>query len=330
MFERLTDDARAVLVLAEDEARASGQSMIGSEHLLLGMLDEGRGFAAQALARLGLSADDVRAELRILHPWLTGDRVKGPVPFTPRARAAVERAALESARLSQDHVGTEHLLMGLVAGNNGLAVTILNTFDVDSPAVLSALEQLIATHADAARKRRERRSAQAAVLIRDWFFATPTQPVRRLVVTAAGVAGMASHPQIEVDDLVAALTSYVNDATLSDLGVDPEQLRTAVERRAQRHRLSARHSDAVNPREQESPDRGAIGIDPSTRLRRMLNAASALAIERGQVVTEFSDVLLALTRDEQTAATLRDLGVDTHLLSTTIKHRYFAEQPPSP
>jgi ATP-dependent Clp protease ATP-binding subunit ClpC len=105
VLERFTDRAREVVVLAGEEARNSGQRNIGTEHLLLGLLDQDGGIAVQALDSLGVTADRVRDEIRVRHPWLTGERFEGQVPFTPRAASVVELSLRESERLSHDMIG---------------------------------------------------------------------------------------------------------------------------------------------------------------------------------------------------------------------------------
>jgi hypothetical protein len=84
----------------------------------------------------------VRDEIRVRHPWLTGERFEGQVPFTPRAASVLELSLRESERLSHRMIGPEHLLLGLIATNNGLAVTLLSTFGVDSAAVIQAVDRI--------------------------------------------------------------------------------------------------------------------------------------------------------------------------------------------
>jgi ATP-dependent Clp protease ATP-binding subunit ClpA len=324
--------ARGVIVLAGEEARDSGQRNIGTEHLLLGMLDEGEGIAAQALRSFGLSADSVREEILARHPWLTGDRFDGQVPFTPAAQAVLERSLRESLRLSHGYIGTEHLLLGLIGENNGLAVIILNTFDVEPAAVSDAVARLIGADGGMVFRRRDRGFAQTRGRMSDWLSVQPSHPIRRLLVTAAGSADMAGHSQIEVGELLAAASSYMNVETLAALGIDADQLRRAIERERQAPPRTPASPDVQLVRAQDGPaehDHGRVGLEPSERVRQLLIAAGARALDRGSPVIEISDLLLALTHDNQTAATLTALGVDVKSLRTTIERRRASDPGPS-
>jgi ATP-dependent Clp protease ATP-binding subunit ClpC len=125
MFERFTDRARKVLVLASDEAEALGHGFIGTEHILLGMLREGEGLAAKALVALGASPDDLRRRV-------TATITPGPPlpagtkpPFTPRAKKTLELALREALTMNHNYIGTEHLLLGLIAEGEGVGAQVL-------------------------------------------------------------------------------------------------------------------------------------------------------------------------------------------------------------
>jgi ATP-dependent Clp protease ATP-binding subunit ClpC len=124
VFERFTDRARQVVVLAQDEARRLKHNYIGTEHLLLGLLREEEGIAARVLGTLDLSADQVRGEVaRVVGQ---GDEVtSGQIPFTPRAKHALERSLREALALNHKYIGTEHVLLGVVHEKNGVAARIL-------------------------------------------------------------------------------------------------------------------------------------------------------------------------------------------------------------
>ena len=113
MFERFTEKARQVVVLAQDEAQALGHNYIGTEHLLLGLLREREGLAARVLHSLDVTVEEVRAQVaRIVG---RGDEVRaGMIPFTPRAKKALELALREAQALGHNYIGTEHVLLGLV------------------------------------------------------------------------------------------------------------------------------------------------------------------------------------------------------------------------
>src|SRR5687768_12237436 len=123
--ERLTPRVRRVLAIAEDEAVGLRQSEVGTEHVLLGLLREGRGLATRTLRELGVEPADLAQRLRLrLSPSLIG--ADGPIGLGPGARAALQMARAEAARLHHDYLGTEHLLLGLLRDGEGPAFVVLN------------------------------------------------------------------------------------------------------------------------------------------------------------------------------------------------------------
>jgi ATP-dependent Clp protease ATP-binding subunit ClpC len=132
VFERFTERARQVVVLAQDEARALKHNYIGTEHILLGLLREEEGLAARVLESLDVTVEEVRAQVaRIIGP---GDEpiVSGQIPFTPRAKKVLELSLREALSLKHNYIGTEHILLGLVRENEGVAARILLDFDADA------------------------------------------------------------------------------------------------------------------------------------------------------------------------------------------------------
>jgi ATP-dependent Clp protease ATP-binding subunit ClpC len=131
VFERFTERARQVVVLAQDEARLLKHNYIGTEHLLLGLLREEEGLAARALESLDVDLDGVRAQVtRVIGQ---GDEpATGQVPFTPRAKKVLELALREARSLQHNYIGTEHILLGIVRENEGVAARILLDFDADA------------------------------------------------------------------------------------------------------------------------------------------------------------------------------------------------------
>ena len=138
MFERFTRRARQVIVLAQDEARTLRHNYIGTEHVLLGLLREEEGLAARALEALGLTVEQVRAEVaRIVGQ---GDEAtSGQIPFTPRAKRVLDLSVREALTLGHNYVGTEHVLLGLVRENDGVASQILLKFGADPETVRNQL-----------------------------------------------------------------------------------------------------------------------------------------------------------------------------------------------
>lgn len=129
MFDRFTDRARRVLVLAQDEARNMNHNYIGTEHLLLGLIVEEQGIAARALGTLGVSLGDVRREVTEIIAHGTSP-VTGTPPFTPRARKILELSLKEALQLGHNYIGTEHILLGLISEGEGVGALVLLKFGV--------------------------------------------------------------------------------------------------------------------------------------------------------------------------------------------------------
>ncbi len=124
MFERFTDRARRVVVLAQEEARMLDHNWIGTEHLLLGLIREGDGVAAKALESLGISLQAVRHEVEEIIG--RGEQVPSEViPFTPRSKKVLELSLRESLQLGNNYIGTEHILLGLMREGDGVAPQVL-------------------------------------------------------------------------------------------------------------------------------------------------------------------------------------------------------------
>ena len=134
MFERFTERARQVVVYAQDEARALKHNYIGTEHLLLGLLREEEGPAARVLESLDVTVEETRAQVvRIIGE---GEETPGAqIPFTPRARKVLELSLREALALGHRYIGTEHVLLGLVRVDQGVAARILLDFDADADKV---------------------------------------------------------------------------------------------------------------------------------------------------------------------------------------------------
>ena len=130
MFERFTERARQVVVLAQEEARALKHNYIGTEHLLLGLLREEEGVAARVLDGLEVSVEEVRAAVvRIVGSG--EESPQGQIPFTPRAKKVLELALREALSLGHNYIGTEHILLGLVREDEGVAARILLDLDAE-------------------------------------------------------------------------------------------------------------------------------------------------------------------------------------------------------
>src|SRR5438309_5308902 len=146
MFERFTDRARRVVVLAQEEARMLNHNYIGTEHILLGLIHEGEGVAAKALESLGISLEAVRAQVEeiIGHG---GSAPSGHIPFTPRAKKVLELSLREALQLGHNYIGTEHILLGLIREGEGVAAQVLVKLGADLSRVRQQVIQLLSGYA---------------------------------------------------------------------------------------------------------------------------------------------------------------------------------------
>ncbi|MDY5143111.1 ATP-dependent Clp protease ATP-binding subunit, partial [Actinotignum timonense] len=142
MFERFTDRARRVIVLAQEEARNLKHNYLGTEHILLGLIREGEGVAAKALEALGVTLESVRTQVIDI----IGEGQEPPsghIPFTPRAKKVIEFAMREGLQMGHSYIGTEHLLLGLTREADGVAAQVLVKLGADMPTVRNQVSQLI-------------------------------------------------------------------------------------------------------------------------------------------------------------------------------------------
>src|SRR6187549_1064530 len=142
LFERFTERARQVVVLAQEEARTLKHNYIGTEHILLGLLREEEGLAARVLESLDITTERVRSQVvRIVG---SGEEVtSGQIPFTPRAKKVLELALREALSLGHNYIGTEHILLGLVRENEGVAARILLDFDADAEKIRNEIIRML-------------------------------------------------------------------------------------------------------------------------------------------------------------------------------------------
>lgn len=142
MFERFTDRARRVVVLAQEEARLLNHSYIGTEHILLGLIHEGEGVAAKGLEALGISLEAVRAQVEEIIGQ-GGSSPSGHIPFTPRAKKVLELSLREALQLGHNYIGTEHILLGLIREGEGVAAQVLVKLGADLGRVRQQVIQLL-------------------------------------------------------------------------------------------------------------------------------------------------------------------------------------------
>jgi ATP-dependent Clp protease ATP-binding subunit ClpA len=216
MFERFTDRARATVVLAQEEARLLRHDYIGTEHVLLGLIHEGEGLAAQALRALNISLDSVREQVTEIIGEGEGAR-KGHIPFTPRAKKVLELSLREALSLKHNYIGTEHILLGLIREGEGVAAQVLVNLGADLDRVRQEVLHQLARHG-------EPPVAETEVVSRQ-----RTPAAAQVVAAAERLAGgspMGSHHLLEAlirsEDSAAA-------KVFTSLGIDPDTLAVAID-----------------------------------------------------------------------------------------------------
>jgi ATP-dependent Clp protease ATP-binding subunit ClpC len=143
IFERFTDRARRVVVLAQEEARMLNHNYVGTEHILVALIREGGGVAAQALESLGITEETARQQVEeVVGPGQPGPQ-RGHLPFTPRAKKILQLSMREAIALGHAYIGTEHILLGLLRAEDGVAIRVLNGLGVDPNRVRQHVIQLV-------------------------------------------------------------------------------------------------------------------------------------------------------------------------------------------
>ncbi len=160
MFERFTDRARRVVVLAQEEARLLNHNYIGTEHILLGLIHEGEGVAAKALESLGISLEAVRQQVEEIIGQ-GGSSPSGHIPFTPRAKKVLELSLREALQLGHNYIGTEHILLGLIREGEGVAAQVLVKLGADLSRVRQQVIQLLSGYQGSGAPGAERAGATA-------------------------------------------------------------------------------------------------------------------------------------------------------------------------
>jgi ATP-dependent Clp protease ATP-binding subunit ClpC len=143
MFERFTDRSRRVVVLAQEEARMLDHDYIGTEHILLALIGAGGGVAAQALESLGVTEETARQQVEEITGRGQAGPVRGHIPFTPRAKKILQLSLREAIALGHGFIGTEHILLGLVREDDGVAIRVLSGLGVDPDRVRQQVIQLV-------------------------------------------------------------------------------------------------------------------------------------------------------------------------------------------
>jgi ATP-dependent Clp protease ATP-binding subunit ClpA len=212
MFERFTDRARQTVVFAQDEARRLGHNHIGTEHLLLGLLQEGDGLASQSLGRLGISLADVRADVLQIVGQGT-DTPSGHIPFTPRSKKVLELSLREALEFGHNYIGTEHILLGLVREGDGVAAQVLVDRGADLKSVRATLLSLFRQVEADPRRLGPRRTAGGDEAIAN-------------AQHLAGGAAVGSHHLLEA---LARSEDSLASKVLVSLGVDADALAAKID-----------------------------------------------------------------------------------------------------
>ncbi len=228
MFERFTDRARRVVVLAQEESRLLNHNFIGTEHLLLGLIHDGEGVAAKALQSMSISTEAIRAQVIEVVGEGAGSAPSGHIPFTPRAKKVLELSLREALQLGHNYIGTEHILLALVREGDGVAAQVLATMGASLGSVRDQVIRLLSGYTGP-----ERPGADVwSPLIGEerWLTAqrTLSEPSRRVLERALGEALAVSAADIEPSHLLLALLGDDDSRlvrALRDLGVEPEDLR---------------------------------------------------------------------------------------------------------
>ena len=233
MFERFTEGARQVVVLAQEEARGLAHNYIGTEHLLLGLLREEEGIAARVLASLDLTVEPVRDQVVSIAGSGQG-AISNQIPFTPRAKRVLELALREAFSLSHNYIGTEHLLLGLVRETDGIAARILLDFDADSEKVRNGVLRVVSGE-----EYTPRQPAEASASGERWPAPsavapapTPASFAQVLARALEQAATQAGDRPLDAGDLVVALLEQPDrliSSALTEAGVDVGVLRAAIE-----------------------------------------------------------------------------------------------------
>ena len=256
IFERFTERARQVVVLAQEEARTLKHNYIGTEHILLGLLREEEGLAARVLESLDITIERVRGQVvRIVG---SGEEVtSGRIPFTPRVKNAFELALRETLGLGHNYIGTEHILLGLVRENEGVAARILLDFDADHEKVRNEVIRMLSAPGVRRPTAASAESGPEAAVDPGWLDGLPTllKPLGEEIRAELGRAP-------DVGDLLLAVVCMPHTPAaeaMSELGVDVDELWGRIERarlRAQtaRQALAKRMGEVAQAKEQAIGD----------------------------------------------------------------------------
>ncbi len=219
MFERFTDRARRVIVLAQEEAVSLGHDYIGTEHILLGLVHEGEGVAATALESLGVSLRMARSRVEEIIGVGQGP-VRGHIPFTPRAKKVLELSLREALGFGHNYIGTEHILLGLIREGEGVGAQVLTRLGATLEKVRGQVLKELSERGVPVRE-----MPQGAETPESRETPRLSSRAQAAVVLAEEIADKLDHTQVEPEDLLRALLALaIGDPRVRDmlreLGVD--------------------------------------------------------------------------------------------------------------
>jgi ATP-dependent Clp protease ATP-binding subunit ClpA len=294
MFERFTDRARRVVVLAQEESRLLNHDFIGTEHLLLGLIDEGEGVAALALAALGIRLDAVRAKVEEIVGQ--GESTpSGHIPFTPRAKKVLELSLREALDMGHNYIGTEHLLLGLLREGEGVGATVLVGLGADLDSVRQKVIQILTGRPGVPQgvlvdplvrpaRRRPSGGLSTTAGLDDLVVRRFTVSSRRVLLLAESEALRLGHATVGSEHLLLGLLAdEEGDAAevLAGLGIDLGTVRARAEQVLGRQRLAGRERavyddmalDALERALAEALVAGRETIDTADLLRGLVQQA---------------------------------------------------------
>ncbi len=225
MFERFTDQARRVVVVAQEESRKLGHNYIGTEHILLGILGSGKSVAVSALESLGISQEAARQQVEEITGRST-HQVAGHIPFTPRAKKVLELSLREAIQLGHNYIGTEHILLGLIREGEGVAARVLTQLGADLNRVRQQVVQLLRGY-----------QGEAGLEV--------SGPSRRAEFPAGGLDVIRDRLDA-IGGQLAAIAGKLGIGGESGPGAQPEALRRVDERIAEVSREKAAAIDVQN------------------------------------------------------------------------------------
>jgi len=309
MFERFTDRARRVIVLAQEESRLLDHNYIGTEHILLGLIHEGEGIAAMTLEQLGVTLDAVRLQVEQII-GRGNSSPSGHIPFTPRAKKVLELSLREALTLGHDYISTEHLLLGLIREGEGVAIQVLVKLVADLDRVRQSVLQAISEGSEG------------------------ESPPARSAVSSVGARGrsLATAEMMGSGEVLLALLGddrSVASQALANLGVTVDAVATQLAALDAAHEMRA---DAGARRLQvrvEGEEVAVVLSDPG--LAQALMAALENRHEQSghKGLNNVSRSTHVVTNDDTAAAGFAELWTDVRLGIDQVLRR-LGERPPGP